>query len=71
MFARLATLFAHLQFRNATAFLLQREDDRLLADIGMSRTEFEAMHLGLDRSRLQAAVFAFPTGKALPVLFRA
>ena len=71
MFARIKAIFAQLQARNATAFLLQRADDRLLADIGLSRTELEAMHLGLDRSRLQAAVIAFPTGKALPVLFRA
>lgn len=71
MFARLATVFAHLQFRNATAFLLRREDDRLLADIGLSRTELEAMHLGLDHSRLRAAAYAFPTGKVHPVLFRA
>lgn len=70
MFARLTALFAHLQVRNATAFLLQRADDRLLADIGLSRSDLEAMHLGLDRSRLQAAVIAFPTGKVLPVLFR-
>ncbi len=71
MFARLTALFAQLQVRNATAFLLQRADDRLLADIGLSRSELEAMHLGLDASRLQAAAYAFPTGKALPVLFRA
>lgn len=71
MFARIAALVARLQFRNATAFLLQRGDDRLLADIGLSRSEMEAMHLGLDQTRLQAAAYAFPTGAALPVLRRA
>lgn len=71
MFARIKAHFAQLQACNATAFLLHRTDDRLLADIGLSRTELEAMHLGLDRSRPQAAVITFPTGKALPVLFRA
>ena len=71
MFARLAALFAQMQLKNATAFLLQRRDDRLIADIGLTRTDFEAMHLGFDRSRLQASVIAFPSGRALPVLLRA
>ena len=62
MFARIKALIVQLQVR---------ADDRLMADIGLSRAELEAMHLGLDRARLQAAVHAFPTGKALPVLFRA
>jgi hypothetical protein len=71
MFARITIVFARLQFRNATAFLLQRDDDHLIADIGLTRAELEAMHLGLDRSRLQASVIAFPSGQALPVLLRA
>ena len=36
MFAR---LFALLQLRRSTAFLLEREDDRLLDDIGLTRAE--------------------------------
>jgi hypothetical protein len=68
MFARLIAL---LQLRRSTAFLLERRDDRLIADIGLTRADLEAMHLGLDRSRLQASIVAFPSGQALPVLLRA
>lgn len=68
MFARLAT---HLQMRRSTAFLLARGDDRLLDDIGLSRTDLQAMHLGLDHARLQGQVAALPPGGALPALFRA
>lgn len=45
-------MFTHLkslmQLRRSTAFLLERGDDRLLEDIGLNRTDLEAMHLGLD-----------------------
>ena len=50
MFAR---LFAHLQLRRSTAFLLERSDDHLLADIGLTRDELEAMHLGLGLTEAQ------------------
>jgi uncharacterized protein YjiS (DUF1127 family) len=68
MFARVIAL---LQLRRSTAFLLRRNDDHLIADIGLTRAELEVMHLGLDRSRLQASIIAFPSGQALPVLLRA
>ena len=44
MFAR---LIARLQLRRSTAFLLERSDDHLLADIGLTRDELEAMHYGV------------------------
>ncbi len=40
--------FAHMQMRRSTAFLLARADDRLLDDIGLSRSHLSAMHMGLD-----------------------
>lgn len=68
MFTRLATL---LQLRRSTAFLLERADDRLLNDIGLTRPELEAMHLGLDHARNDARVKALPSGRALPALAQA
>ncbi|MBK6468146.1 MAG: DUF1127 domain-containing protein [Rhodobacter sp.] len=65
MFTR---LFARMQLRRSTAFLLLRTDDRLLDDIGLTRTEMEALHLGL---RPPAAIDATRPGWALPVLLRA
>ena len=56
MFAR---LFAHLQLRRSTAFLLERSDDHLLADIGLTRDELEAMHLGLDLTEARVKVSKF------------
>eukprot|EP01031_Cornospumella_fuschlensis_P007400 gene7400-9165_t len=47
MFARLMSLF---QTRRSTRFLLDRSDDRLLADIGLTRADLEAMHLGLGQA---------------------
>ncbi len=66
MFTRLVTL---MQLRRSTAFLLERADDRLLDDIGLSRDRLQAMHLGLDlpRRQSQAWIAAFPAGGALPV----
>ena len=49
MFRRILSL---LQLRQSTAFLLARQDDRLLADIGMSRADLTALHLGLDQDRM-------------------
>jgi hypothetical protein len=72
MFSRLIPL---MQLRRSTAFLLERADDRLLNDIGLSRAELEAMHLGLDRAqflaRAHARATALPSGRALPVQARA
>jgi uncharacterized protein YjiS (DUF1127 family) len=48
MFAR---LIAHLQLRRSAAFLLSRADDHLLDDIGLTRAELEALHLGLSDRR--------------------
>ncbi len=59
-------LFPLLQLRRSTAFLLARADDRLLDDIGLTRPELEAMHLGLDRARSRARIDAYPSGRALP-----
>lgn len=53
MFTRLISL---MQLRRSTAFLLERGDDRLLDDIGVSRADLEAMHLGLDRTALRAGI---------------
>lgn len=67
MFARLVSL---LQLRRSTAFLLEREDDHLLRDIGLTRADIEAMHMGqnLDADRqgiLRLRSFSFRRG--LPV----
>lgn len=43
MFTRIRSL---LQLRRSTAFLLERADDRLLVDIGLTRAEMEALHRG-------------------------
>ena len=52
MFTRLSTL---LQLRRSTAFLLARADDRLLEDIGLTRADLQAMHLGGAASPSSAA----------------
>ena len=71
MFARLIAL---LQLRRSTAFLLERSDDHLLDDIGLSRGTLEAMHLGLDLNAARARVSRFhslPTPRGLPVVVQA
>lgn len=60
MFAQLITLF---QTRRSTRFLLDRSDDRLLADIGLTRADLEAMHLGLGPAEARQKAHSFP---ALP-----
>ena len=67
MFAR---LFDLLQLRRSTAFLLEREDDHLLADIGLTRSELEAMHRGDRLADARASTLRFhstPTPRGLPV----
>ena len=66
MFRRILSL---LQLRQSTAFLLARQDDRLLADIGMSRADLTALHLGLDQDRMlsDAARFRSLPQRVLPV----
>ncbi|MFZ1468423.1 MAG: DUF1127 domain-containing protein [Paracoccaceae bacterium] len=69
MFARLfAHLSARLQMRQSTACLLSRADDRLLLDIGLTRADIEAMHLGITP---QPAEPALRSGQAVPGLLRA
>jgi uncharacterized protein YjiS (DUF1127 family) len=62
MFTRLVTL---LQLRRSTAFLLERADDRLLDDIGLTRADLEALRRGsgLRAARPQPKT----TGLTLPV----
>ena len=67
MFAR---LFALLQLRRSTAFLLEREDDHLLDDIGLTRDQLHALHRGEPLAVAQAKVLRFhstPTPRGLPV----
>lgn len=60
MFARLMSM---IETRRSTKFLLDRSDDRLLADIGLTRADIEAMHLGLGPTEARTKAFSFP---ALP-----
>jgi uncharacterized protein YjiS (DUF1127 family) len=67
MFAR---LFALLQLRRSTAFLLEREDDHLLDDIGLTRDQLHALRRGETLAVAQAKVLRFhstPTPRGLPV----
>lgn len=66
MFARFVTA---LQLRRSTAFLLQRRDDRLLCDIGLTRDDLQRLHLGLDLPGAEAAALRFgslPLRRTLP-----
>lgn len=59
-----------MQMRRSTAFLLSRDDDRLLNDIGLSRSDLEAMHLGVARdqdSRWLESLHSQPRSRTLPV----
>ena len=53
------TIITTLQLRRSTAFLLERSDDHLLADIGLTREELEAMHLGLSLMDARTKVSKF------------
>jgi len=67
MFAR---LFALLQLRRSTAFLLEREDDHLLDDIGLTRDDLLALRRGDSLANARAATLRFhstPTPRGLPV----
>ena len=67
MFAR---LFDLLQLRRSTAFLLEREDDHLLDDIGLTREQLLALRQGATLDKAQAATLRFrsmPTPRGLPV----
>jgi hypothetical protein len=56
MFTR---FLARLELRRTTATLLARGDDRLLDDIGLTRADVQAMHLGLTQIEAQAQVSKF------------
>ncbi len=67
MFAR---LFALLQLRRSTAFLLEREDDHLLDDIGLTRDGLLALRRGDSLAATFASTLRFhstPTPRGLPV----
>lgn len=64
MFTR---ILAMIQTRRSTQFLLERNDDHLLADIGLTRADLEAMHLGLGQAEARTKAFSFP---ALPFAIR-
>jgi len=64
MFDRFLAL---LDARRSTKFLLDRSDDRLLADIGLTRADIEAMHLGHGPVEARTKAFSFP---ALPFRLR-
>mgnify|MGYP006211803611 CR=1 FL=1 len=69
--AKESAMFSHLmsqiQTRRSTKFLLDRSDDRLLADIGLTRADIEAMHLGHGPVEARTKAFSFP---ALPFRLR-
>jgi hypothetical protein len=67
MFAR---FFALSQLRRSTAFLLEREDDRLLDDIGLTRAQLLAMHRGESPDGADERLLNHPstsTPRGLPV----
>ncbi|WP_128515797.1 DUF1127 domain-containing protein [Tabrizicola thermarum] len=67
MFAR---LFALLQLRRSTAFLLEREDDHLLDDIGLTRDDLVALRRGEGLFNAPAGTLRYhstPTPRGLPV----
>jgi uncharacterized protein YjiS (DUF1127 family) len=67
MFAR---LFALMQLRRSTAFLLEREDDHLLRDIGLSRDDLHALRSGdqlFDALVKTSRLHSTPTPRGLPV----
>jgi hypothetical protein len=65
-----AHLIALLQLRRSTAFLLERADDHLLDDIGLTRAELQALHSGLGLTDARQRLLRFtstPTPRGLPV----
>jgi dephospho-CoA kinase len=65
MFHRFLNL---MQMRRSTAFLLARGDDRLLDDIGLTRDDLAALHMGAADDARWIASFQSPLAKrALPV----
>ena len=64
MFTRILAL---IQTRRSTKFLLDRSDDRLLADIGLTRADLQAMHMGLGTADARTKSHSLP---ALPFTIR-
>jgi hypothetical protein len=67
MFAR---LFALMQLRRSTAFLLEREDDHLLRDIGLTREDLIALRSGdhmFDALIKTTSLHSTPAPRGLPV----
>lgn len=67
MFARLRAL---LQLRRSTAFLLMRDDDHLLDDIGLTRDDLIALRRGATLSDAlvrSACLQSTPVPRGLPV----
>jgi uncharacterized protein YjiS (DUF1127 family) len=67
MYARLIAL---LQLRRSTAFLLDREDDHLLDDIGLTRADLETLRRGNSLADAMIKTQRFrstPTLRGLPV----
>ncbi|NHB76140.1 hypothetical protein [Rhodobacter calidifons] len=67
MFARLIAL---VQLRRSTAFLLERDDDHLLDDIGLTRDDLIALRRGddlADALMKSARLHSTPTPRGLPV----
>lgn len=67
MFARLTAL---LQLRRSTAFLLERDDDHLLDDIGLPRDDLIALRRGAELSDAlvkSARLHSTPVPRGLPV----
>jgi len=64
MFTRILAL---IQTRRSTKFLLDRSDDRLLADIGLTRADLRAMHMGLGPADARTKAHSLP---ALPFAIR-
>jgi hypothetical protein len=65
MFTRFLAL---MDLRRTTTDLLARGDDRLLDDIGLTRADVEAMHLGISLVEAEAHVSKFhslPARRAL------
>ena len=57
-------LFTLMQLRRSTAFLLSRADDRLLDDIGLTRADLSALHIGLPAA--EPALTARLGGRLIP-----
>ena len=53
-------LMSLIQTRRSTQFLLDRSDDRLLEDIGLTRADLEALRTGLGPAKARLKAFSLP-----------